>query len=274
MFLGIMHLSLPIFLATQLLLYREAFSCDDVTDYEISGECCPKCRAGSRVDRHCTATSGTICLACAEGTYMDLPNGLLQCFVCDACESGIHLRVKQKCTATKNTVCSCEANYFCSQFIGKDCERCSRHAISPPGFMVTQAGTETNDTKFKPCPAGTFSATEMSTSCEPWTNCTKAGMKEKQAGTPTSDAQCVCLHDNHIPTPVFIATVTSLVLLFGVASGIIIWRCRKHIKKGAVRRQREELNGDYPPVQENYNKMVAPMQETAQHPGESTYVFA
>nr|XP_034976110.1 tumor necrosis factor receptor superfamily member 14 isoform X2 [Zootoca vivipara] len=265
--------SFCIFLATQLLLYQEASSCTD-SEYDIRGECCPRCNPGYRVERHCTSTSSTTCVPCAGRTYTNRSNGLTNCFNCQECESGAHLRVKEECTYTKNTVCSCKPGYYCTQFINHECEQCSKHTISPPGFKVTQPGTETNDTWFVPCPPGTYSETEMSTSCEPWTNCSKAGMIEERAGTAVSNAVCGCVGQRQVPMPVFVATTAILILLvLALICGIIIWQWRKRIEKRAPREQ-EERNGDYLPVQENDNNMVAPMQETGQHPGEPAFTMA
>ncbi|XP_028596788.2 tumor necrosis factor receptor superfamily member 14 isoform X2 [Podarcis muralis] len=226
-----MHLSFCIFLATQLLLYQEVSSCTD-SEYNIRGECCPRCNPGA------------------------------------------HLRVKEECTNTKNTVCSCKPGYYCTQFIDHDCEQCSKHTISPPGFKVTQPGTETNDIQFVPCPSGTYSETDMSTSCEPWTNCSKAGMIEERAGTAVSNAVCACVGQKQVPVPVFVATTAILgLLVLALICGFIIWQWRKRIKKRAARVQEEQRNGNYLPVQENDN-MVAPMQETGHHPGEPAFTMA
>ncbi|XP_026502570.1 tumor necrosis factor receptor superfamily member 5-like [Terrapene carolina triunguis] len=52
-------------------------------------------------------------------------------------------------------------------------------------------GTEFSDNVCEVCPDGTFSATNMSHTCQPWTRCKEEGMRELKAGTATSDAVCV-----------------------------------------------------------------------------------
>lgn len=43
---------------------------------------------GSVVKRDCTPQSGTRCVPCVDGTYMDQPNTLTKCFPCSSCDQG------------------------------------------------------------------------------------------------------------------------------------------------------------------------------------------
>ncbi|XP_042334675.1 tumor necrosis factor receptor superfamily member 14 [Sceloporus undulatus] len=256
-----------IFLAMQLLLLLEALPCED-WEYEINQECCPKCGAGFRVSKNCTINSSTSCVPCSEGTYTDHPNGLTECFRCRVCDTGAHLRVNEKCTYMQNAVCGCNPGYFCNHWSETSCEICIKHAVSPPGYKVTQAGTETSNTKFVPCPYGTFSEAEMSFSCEDWTNCSKEGLIEVQAGSASSNAVC----DQKPPNVVLLTTIPVAVLLFlafGIAL-IILWRRRKCFRKGAAAKQKEEQNRGYIPVQDS-NSPAIPLQETTQNHGEPSY---
>ncbi|XP_020666082.3 tumor necrosis factor receptor superfamily member 14 isoform X1 [Pogona vitticeps] len=260
-----------LFLATQLLLFRETFSCEE-WEYEHNHQCCPKCGAGYRVRQHCTAISSATCVPCMNRTYMDHPNGQTTCFRCHVCDGGAHLRVKEECTYQKNTVCACQAGYFCLHFAEKSCDMCQKHTVALPGYMVIELGTETSDTKFVACPPKTFSATHMSSSCEHWTNCSETGMIEVQPGSPTSDA--ICDQPN---SPVHIAPIViSLALVIVVINILIFIILRKkmtHAKEGPAEEKKEEPN-HYLPVPESDQHMVIPMQETNQHSGEPTYTMS
>ncbi|XP_008121565.2 tumor necrosis factor receptor superfamily member 14 [Anolis carolinensis] len=261
-----------IFLATQLLFHQGALSCQ-VWEYRSSnGECCPKCTAGSRVAKPCTTSSSTGCVPCSEGTYTDHPNGLPECFRCQLCDPGAHLKVKEECTYTKNTVCACVPGYFCSHRRNeRTCEICAKHTVSPPGYKVIQAGTETNDTEFVPCPLGTFSAMEMSFSCEPWTDCNKEGLIEVCSGNASSDAVCGRPKlDKRSRVYLYVPLVVCSLLSVLLCLVIIRSRGQQSNKKGAAEEQKEERNVDYIPVQER-NVMVIPMQETSPNHGEPSY---
>uniref|UniRef100_A0A8D0DNT3 TNFR-Cys domain-containing protein n=1 Tax=Salvator merianae TaxID=96440 RepID=A0A8D0DNT3_SALMN len=230
---------------------------------------------GYRVSKHCTSDSSTSCKHCTKGTFTEEANGLSQCIRCQICDPEVHLRIEKECIPTRNTVCSCRPGYHCTLNVDGDCEQCAKHTVAPPGFQVIRSGTSLNDTHFIPCPPRTFSATEMSFSCEPWTNCSKVGMKEVQPGTAISDAICVCLCHDQVRTAILTSVFTVLLLcLLAVCVGIILWRRRKNSRKGAPREQQAEANGIYDPVPENDNPMTAPMQETAPHHGEPAYSVA
>ncbi|XP_074781003.1 tumor necrosis factor receptor superfamily member 14 isoform X3 [Athene noctua] len=65
-------------------------------EYPVGAGCCPRCAAGLRVFKHCTADSSTTCVPCVEGTYTDHPNGLEHCRKCKLCDKG---------TKTTDNVC-------------------------------------------------------------------------------------------------------------------------------------------------------------------------
>ncbi|XP_067329036.1 tumor necrosis factor receptor superfamily member 14 isoform X2 [Anolis sagrei] len=261
-----------VFLATQLLFHREALSCQAWEYRSSSGECCPKCASGSRVAKPCTSSSSTRCVPCSEGTYTDHPNGLAECFQCLPCDPGAHLKVKEECTYTKNTVCTCVPGYFCSHPMNeKPCEICTQHTVSPPGYMVIQEGTETNDTKFVRCPLGTFSEMEMSSSCEPWKDCSKEGLVEVRSGSASLDAVCGRPKPGkRSRAPLYPLLIAGFLLLVASPLGMIYRRGQQSTKKGAAEEEKEEREGDYIPVQER-NVMVIPMQETSPNHGEPSY---
>uniref|UniRef100_A0A452IMR5 TNFR-Cys domain-containing protein n=1 Tax=Gopherus agassizii TaxID=38772 RepID=A0A452IMR5_9SAUR len=115
------------------------------------------------------ACSSTTCMPCVDDTYTEHPNGLTECMRCKVCDAGARLMAKEKCTYTKNTVCGCAPGDFCRHGAGGDCEMCSASTVCLPGSKVKILGTEFNDNVCEVCPDGTFSATNMSHTCQPWT---------------------------------------------------------------------------------------------------------
>uniref|UniRef100_H3BI17 TNFR-Cys domain-containing protein n=1 Tax=Latimeria chalumnae TaxID=7897 RepID=H3BI17_LATCH len=134
-----------------------------------NGNCCPLCPPGSRVYRHCTPESTTTCIPCTNGTYLAHPNKLLKCLRCDICDPDMGLSIDQECTYTKNTQCSCKKGYYCVGLRGNGCGACRKHTICKPGEKVKVEGSDRGDTVCERCPDGTFSETEMSQTCSPWT---------------------------------------------------------------------------------------------------------
>ncbi|XP_044301261.1 tumor necrosis factor receptor superfamily member 14 [Varanus komodoensis] len=260
-----MALVLRFLLATQLLLHQKVLTCQE-WEYEINHECCPTCGIGYRVSRHCTALSSTHCVPCTNGTYTEHPNGLSRCLRCRACDSGAQLRVREPCTYVKNTVCACKKGYFCIASTSKgSCEGCKKHAVAPAGFKVTQRGTETSDTKYEPCPPGTFTETEMSPFCKNWTDCSKEGKTEDRAGSSTSDVTCKTTGPN---LALILALCTSIFMIIAILVVIWIWR---NCKARGAPRQEEEAKANYIPVDKHDDNMAAPKQETSQNLGKPSY---
>ncbi|KAM6434700.1 tumor necrosis factor receptor superfamily member 14 isoform 1-T1 [Liasis olivaceus] len=250
-----------------LLLLQDAHPCE-MWEYSVGGECCPRCDAGFRVLRHCTLSSSTNCVHCNPGWYTEHPNGLTACFKCQECDPVAHLRIKNPCHYRKNTECVCQPGFFCFHKLDEgSCDMCVKHTIAPPGFRVTHVGTETQDTIFEPCPAGTFSAREMSFSCTKWTNCSKEGLIKKQAGSATADVVCEVHNVPPMNTPIILAATLISSLLLVLVLIFVIWKHRKRIMKAIGRRKGEE-----PRLRNPENEcMVKPIQETTQNPGQPSY---
>ncbi|XP_029434031.1 tumor necrosis factor receptor superfamily member 14 isoform X2 [Rhinatrema bivittatum] len=191
-------------------------------EYSTGTGCCPMCQAGTRVRNHCKETSGTNCIPCMAGTYMDHPSGLTDCFKCKICDTGMGLTEKQKCTYVKNTVCDCESGFYCAEPQEEDCELCQRWTSCEPGYYVGKPGTETKDTVCERCPDGTFSMKYMSEKCEPWTRCSDQNKIKEKAGTLTSDSVC---KDKDM-TGVIISAVTVFIVLIAVICTILLIRFR------------------------------------------------
>ncbi|XP_074162597.1 tumor necrosis factor receptor superfamily member 6B-like isoform X2 [Sminthopsis crassicaudata] len=121
---------------------------------------------------------------CTEGLYE--VDG--EC--CRPCHAELSLVIRQECSSTSNTVCSCSPGYFCTDMKGDDCELCVPHQVCRPGQYVKSRGTERNNTICEECQAGTFSMNGILDRCLPWTNCTAQGLYEERPGTAITDARC------------------------------------------------------------------------------------
>lgn len=44
--------------------------------------------SGNRVHWHCTDDTSTTCVPCPQLTFIDEPNGLVECFPCTVCDAG------------------------------------------------------------------------------------------------------------------------------------------------------------------------------------------
>ncbi|XP_074916325.1 tumor necrosis factor receptor superfamily member 5-like isoform X2 [Chelonoidis abingdonii] len=180
---------------------------------------------GSKVVKHCKPSSSTTCMPCVDDTYTEHPNGLTECMRCKVCDAGARLMVKEKCTYTKNTVCGCAPGDFCRHPTGGDCEMCSPCTVCLPGSKVKILGTEFNDNVCELCPDGTFSATNMSHSCQPWTKCEEEGMIERKAGTATSDA--VCVQRGLSDTAMTLIIITVVLIVCGALAVVSFWWKKK-----------------------------------------------
>ncbi|XP_067423246.1 tumor necrosis factor receptor superfamily member 14 isoform X2 [Emydura macquarii macquarii] len=235
-----MLLIFAIFLVTQLP-HMEA-SCLP-GDYEVNGQCCPMCSAGNKVVKICTPDSSTTCMPCVGDTYTEHPNGLTECMRCKLCDPGARLITKDKCTYTKNTVCGCSPDYFCSLPAGRDCEMCSENTVCLPGSMVKRPGTEFSDNICEDCPGGTFSTTNMSPTCHPWTKCEEQGKAELTPGTSTSDVVCA---KSSVNVASVVAVILSVLLAGGAGTATVYF----------LRRRAKRKNGEQP------------AQETGDEPGD------
>ncbi|XP_015254930.1 PREDICTED: tumor necrosis factor receptor superfamily member 6-like [Cyprinodon variegatus] len=93
--------------------------------------------SGKVVGKDCTAGSGTRCIPCETGTYMNKPNGLNSCFSCSSCDSGSGLSIKQNCTSKSDTVCDVLHGYFCKSWTDSSgCSTAAKHSACKPGQRI------------------------------------------------------------------------------------------------------------------------------------------
>ncbi|KAM3617259.1 uncharacterized protein V6R79_004003 [Siganus canaliculatus] len=132
------------------------------------GQCCPMCDEGSVVKRDCTTLSGTGCKQCENGTYMNSPNGLKNCWACTTCDKGQGLAVLKMCTTTSDTVCGALSGYFCTSRADETgCSFAEKHSLCSAGQRIKDPGTSQTDTVCEPCPTGSFSTDGVK--CTAWT---------------------------------------------------------------------------------------------------------
>ncbi|KAK6477554.1 tumor necrosis factor receptor superfamily member 14-like isoform X1 [Huso huso] len=207
--------SMPIIIVLLVVSLSIASACRS-EEYELNGQCCSMCEAGSHVSQHCTALQETECTHCSIGTYIDRPSWLTECRTCKVCDSVLGLFVRHQCSRVKNTVCSCLKEFFCLDGDGENCRLCRKRRVCQPGQRVKMQGTENSDTVCEDCPRGTFSIQEMSLSCTPWTVC-KSGGKN---GNSTTDVVC----EEEATTPWITIAVAGggALLLLGLLIGIML----------------------------------------------------
>ncbi|XP_019513992.1 PREDICTED: tumor necrosis factor receptor superfamily member 4 isoform X1 [Hipposideros armiger] len=139
--------------------------------YPSGNKCCHECQPGHWMERRCTKDHRTLCRPCEDGFYNEVVNYAAACKPCTQCNRASGSEIKQKCSTTQDTVCSCTP------------------------------GTQPREGSFKlgvdcaPCPLGHFSPGNNQ-ACKPWTNCTLAGKHTLRAASNSSDAIC---EDRRLP---------------------------------------------------------------------------
>uniref|UniRef100_A0A7N6B1L2 TNFR-Cys domain-containing protein n=1 Tax=Anabas testudineus TaxID=64144 RepID=A0A7N6B1L2_ANATE len=121
----------------KVLKHGETTTCN-LAEYQIGNECCPMCLRGSRVRTDCTEFRSTSCLPCLEGTYMNQPSGLKQCFPCSQCDAGSGLKIKCSCTTTSDTVCEPLEGFYCVDPSDNGCRAAQKHRSCEPGQYISQ----------------------------------------------------------------------------------------------------------------------------------------
>ncbi|XP_036435033.1 tumor necrosis factor receptor superfamily member 14-like isoform X2 [Colossoma macropomum] len=182
-------------------------------EYEIDGECCPMCAPGNHVYRHCTEDTSTACVPCYHSTFIDAPNGLIDCFSCAVCDPGQGLRVKTPCTRSSDTVCEPLDGYYCTDQHRGSCILAQKHTNCSPGQYIKHKGTAFKDTECAECSDGTFSNGSL-LFCQQHSKCEDLGLTEINAGTNSSDAEC--------ESKTLIVGIISFVLVFVAAAVAVI----------------------------------------------------
>ncbi|KAL7884754.1 hypothetical protein AOLI_G00075240 [Acnodon oligacanthus] len=202
-------------------------------EYEIDGECCPMCAPGNHVFRHCTVDTSTTCVSCHDSTFIDAPNGLIDCFSCTVCDPGQGLRVKIPCTRSSDTVCEPLDGCYCTEEHRGSCIQAVKHTNCSTGQYIKQKGTAFKDTECAECSDGTFSNGSLQI-CQPHSKCEELGLKEIKAGTLSYDAECGNKTSAGLNTAILVSVIITVSV--AVAVTVIILRsgsltCKKKKKK-------------------------------------------
>ncbi|KAL1259162.1 hypothetical protein QQF64_009739 [Cirrhinus molitorella] len=117
-------------LSSHVLPLVQSLRCNERTEYLGDNRCCKKCEPGQFIFQKCKpGGTETDCKTCGEGFYMDDYNGSGFCHYCAMCTKD-HMRIKKSCTATSNTVCTCEEGYRCSDSNCQACEKIPTTTVS------------------------------------------------------------------------------------------------------------------------------------------------
>ncbi|XP_029359963.1 tumor necrosis factor receptor superfamily member 5 [Echeneis naucrates] len=163
-------------------------NCSSEEKYSKGGRCCNRCPAGKYVKADCDGSQQTQCAECGKGLYTATKNHLNQCRVCSKCSSQNNQRELTVCTATQNTVCTCEEGFFC---LNEQCDHCKPVTQCREGEGVKIRANRTSDTVCAPCETGTYSnVTDFISSCKPHIRCEDFGNELTTPGTTTSNAVC------------------------------------------------------------------------------------
>ncbi|XP_039656620.1 tumor necrosis factor receptor superfamily member 14-like isoform X2 [Perca fluviatilis] len=219
------HLTVAPLLILVLSVFRGHTLTCNPTEYLNGDQCCPRCPAGSRVRKHCTEFGSTSCLDCDEGTFMDRPTGLTECFPCARCDSGLGLSIKTACTTTSDTVCEPLEGFYCTDSSENSCGEAQKHSSCQPGQYISQKGTALKDTECSDCSDGTFSDGTLLTSCQPHTQCQSLDLQLIKPGTASTDAECGEQSSGAV-IGIFVGGLV-IYLMVGLPIALFLWRLKK-----------------------------------------------
>lgn len=186
-------------------------------EYQINGECCPMCAPGNRVYWHCTVDTSTTCVPCPASTFTDEPNGLTNCFPCTVCATVKGLKTHKSCIRSGDTLCEPQEGFYCFKQNKGSCELAMEHSKCQPGQYIKHTGTALSDTVCVDCINGTYSNGSVM-SCLPHSKCEMLGLKEKKAGTTSSDAEC-----EKVTSVVIIVIVTITVVVAVIVAVLLVY---------------------------------------------------
>ncbi|XP_037701956.1 tumor necrosis factor receptor superfamily member 3 [Choloepus didactylus] len=152
--------------------------------------CCSRCPPGTYITTECSRSQDTVCSDCAENSYNEHWNHLLNCQLCRPCDEVLGLRETAPCTTKQKTQCHCQPGMFCAHW-DQECVFCESLFSCPPGTEAELEGKVEEANNCVPCKAGHFQNTSSSGArCQPHTRCEAQGLVEATPGTAQSDASC------------------------------------------------------------------------------------
>ncbi|XP_048098383.1 tumor necrosis factor receptor superfamily member 14-like [Alosa alosa] len=194
------------------------------TEYLTGQKCCPMCRPGFCVQRHCTEFFSTECVLCPSSFYTDTLNNLESCSPCTVCDSSAGLRVKRPCSSTSDTLCEPLESHYCTDPIKDGCRGAVEHTKCSSGRYIKQPGTSSSDTVCGDCVGDTYSNGTF-TSCRPHTQCELLGLYVTRKGSTSYDTECA---ERKNTVAIVVSVVAVIVLICGVLVGLfILWKKKK-----------------------------------------------
>ncbi|XP_041800989.1 tumor necrosis factor receptor superfamily member 14-like isoform X3 [Chelmon rostratus] len=206
------------------------------SEYMIGDECCPMCPLGSRVKTDCTEFRSTSCLPCSEGTFMNHPTGLKQCFACTSCAAGSGLKIKTSCAATSDTVCEPLEGFYCLDPTVEGCTTAQKHTRCQPGQYVRQKGTALTDTVCSDCTGETYSDGTFP-SCLPHRQCESENLQLIKPGTVSTDAEC---GEQSSDRTTIISIISAVVVVLFLVIVILVIYCVRKKKRNPNKAERRE----------------------------------
>ncbi|XP_050973442.1 tumor necrosis factor receptor superfamily member 14-like isoform X3 [Labeo rohita] len=105
-------------------------------EYKIDKQCCPMCAPGNRVLWHCTDDTSTTCVPCPPLTFIDEPNGFMECFPCTVCDAS---------TGSTDTICAdCTGDTYSNGSFSSCLPHTKCEAL---GLAETNPGTHSSDSE-------------------------------------------------------------------------------------------------------------------------------
>ncbi|XP_056111285.1 tumor necrosis factor receptor superfamily member 9b [Rhinichthys klamathensis goyatoka] len=124
--------------------------------------CCTKCLPGHRLKSKCGPNPNDLCIRCETDNFIPIENTdaiRWSCLRCEQCTGG-GMRVKENCTASRNTICGCLQGYRCGN---DECSHCLKDCEK--GEQPAERG------KCEPCPPRMYND-KIHQPCVNWTKCT------------------------------------------------------------------------------------------------------
>ncbi|XP_051967427.1 tumor necrosis factor receptor superfamily member 9b isoform X2 [Xyrauchen texanus] len=137
--------------------------------------CCNRCKPGNRLVTACGTEPNALCTPCGNDTYISGSDQKI-CLRCTQCIGTLH--VKEKCTASSDTVCECSQGFRCGDSKCSFCEKECKKGHQP-----------TRNRTCELCPPGTYND-QIHHHCINWTRCSQPGQQIIVPGKAESDVIC------------------------------------------------------------------------------------